>query len=99
MKDEALFFQAVVHQADGSSFGLYFPDLPCVYSAANDIKSLTASAIEALLLYAEDSHMPDPRSITEVRLDAEVAIELARGAFLLPIPFSVIQAARHEIER
>jgi predicted RNase H-like HicB family nuclease len=81
------YYIAVVHKDEGSSFGVSFPDLPGVYSAADDMDGLIPNAAEALSLAAEDAPLPLPRALEEVRRDQGVATELARGAFLVAVPF------------
>ena len=81
------YYIAVVHKDEGSSFGVSFPDVPGVHSAADDMSDLVPNAVESLNLYAEDEPLPDPRHLEDVRQDPAVAPELARGAFLVAVPF------------
>lgn len=81
------YFIALVHKDDGSAFGISFPDLPSVFSAADAEEDLTANAIEALRLWAEDGALPVPASYEELMSRSEVRSELAKGAFLARIPF------------
>ena len=81
------YYIAVVHKDADSSFGVSFPDVPGVHSAADDMADLVPNAAEALNLLAEDESLPEPRRLEEVRNDAAVAQELARGAFLVAVPF------------
>ncbi len=81
------YFIALVHKDEDSSFGVAFPDVPGVYSAADDMADLIPQAAEALNLYAEDTPLPGPRSLEQVRQDPAVAAELAQGAFLVAVPF------------
>lgn len=81
------YFIAVVHKDDDSSFGVSFPDVPGVFSAADDMAELIPQAAEALALYAEDETLPEPRSLEAVRRDPAVAAALAEGAFLVAVPF------------
>ncbi len=81
------YYIALVHEDEGSGFGVSFPDVPGVFSAADDIADLIPNAAEALNLLAEDEPLPVARSLEEVRLDPDVAAELARGAFLVAVPF------------
>ena len=80
------YYIALVHKDDGSAYGVQFPDVPGCYSAADDIADLVPNAVEALSLYAEDTKLPAPRDIDQVRTDPAVARELAAGAFLAAIP-------------
>lgn len=81
------YFIALVHKDTDSAFGISFPDLPSVFSAADIEEDLTANAIEALRLWAEDSALPIPSSYQELMLRSEIRAELAKGAFLARIPF------------
>jgi predicted RNase H-like HicB family nuclease len=81
------YYIALVHKDEGSSFGVSFPDVPGVFSAADDMADLIPHAAEALNLLAEDVPLPVSRSLEEVRLDPDVGAELARGAFLVAVPF------------
>ena len=78
---------AVVHQEGESAFGVHFPDVPGCFSAADDIDDLLANATEALALHLEDTPPPQARSLDAVRMDEDVARDLAEGAFLLAVPF------------
>ena len=41
---------ALVHKDEDSSFGVQFPDLPCCFSAADEMDDLVGNAAEALSL-------------------------------------------------
>ena len=45
---------AVVSAEEGAAFGVYFPDLPGCFSAADIWDDVRANAQEALALYARD---------------------------------------------
>jgi len=81
------YYIGLVHKDEGSSFGVSFPDVPGVFSAAEDMAELIPNAAEALGLSADDGPLPVARSVEEVRRDPEVRAELARGAFLVAVPF------------
>ena len=81
------YFIALVHKDGDSAFGVSFPDLPSVFSAADIEDDLTANAIEALRLWAEDGALPAPSSYEELMSRSEIRAELANGAFLARIPF------------
>jgi len=81
------YFIALVHKDDESAFGINFPDLPSVFSAADAQDDLTANAIEALRLWAEDETLPAPSSYEDLVAREDVRAELAKGAFLARIPF------------
>lgn len=80
------YFIALVHKDSDSAFGISFPDLPSVFSAADVEDDLTANAIEALRLWAEDEALPDPSSFDDLMAREEIRAELAKGAFLARIP-------------
>jgi predicted RNase H-like HicB family nuclease len=80
------YYIAVVHKEEASAFGLHFPDVPGCFSASDRMEDLIANGAEALSLYAEDVAVPDPRSIEQIRNDADVRADLATGAFLVAVP-------------
>ena len=77
----------IVHQEGDSAFGIHFPDVPGCFSAADELKDLLANAAEALALHLEDEALPASRSMDALRAEADVARDLAEGAFLLAVPF------------
>lgn len=80
-------FIALVHKDADSAFGIRFPDLPSVFSAADAEQDLIANAIEALRLWAEDEALPIPSSYEQVTARDDMRAELAAGAFLMRVPF------------
>ncbi len=81
-------YLALVHKDEKSAWGISFPDLQGCFSAADEENDIIANAMEALELYAEDlDALPAPRSIGAITSDAYIAGELARGAYLISIPF------------
>lgn len=78
-------FIALVHKDEGSAYGVIFPDLPGCFSAADDYSDLVKNAAEALALWFEDEALVEPRGIEAIR--AEVAEDLAEGAFLVAVPY------------
>ena len=80
------YYIAVVHKDQKSAYGVHFPDVPGVFSAADEIIDLVTNAAEALSLYADDADLPDPRAIEDIRNDPEVAKDLSKGAFLVAVP-------------
>lgn|GEM_PF-20999 len=61
--------------------GIWFPDLPGCFSAGDNVEEALRNAAEAVTLYAEElakqgRHLPDPRSITELRSDPAVAVDI-----------------------
>jgi predicted RNase H-like HicB family nuclease len=80
-------FIALVHKEKDSAYGVTFPDLPDVFSAADHEEDLTANAVEAIRLWAEDQPIPAPSTHDELMHREEVREELAKGAFLMRVPF------------
>ncbi|OBZ97263.1 CopG family transcriptional regulator [Pararhizobium polonicum] len=80
-------FIALVHKEKDSAYGVTFPDLPDVFSAADDEDDLTANAVEAIRLWAEDQPVPAPSSHDEIMHREDILSELAAGAFLMRVPF------------
>lgn len=97
------YYTAIIHQDEGSAFGVTFPDLPGCFTAADDWAGIPAAATEALDLWFED--MPDiaPASLDEVRARDVVKAELAAGAVLMPVPYipadTALARANISIER
>lgn len=81
------YYIGVVHKDEDSSFGVSFPDVPGVFSAADDMAELIPQAADALALFCEDEDLPPPRGLEEVRRDPEVMASLGSGAFLVAVPF------------
>ncbi|RXT16525.1 CopG family transcriptional regulator [Rhizobium leguminosarum] len=81
------YFIAIVHKDKDSPFGISFPDLPSVFSAADKEEDLIANAIEALRLWAEDETLPMPSSYDEMSSRQDIREQLAAGAFLTRVPF------------
>lgn len=79
-------YLAIVHKDPDSAFGVSFPDLPQVFSAADAEEDLIQNAIEALRLWAEDEPLPEPSPIDEILHREKVRTELAAGAFLVRVP-------------
>ncbi len=95
---------AVVHKDPESAFGVSFPDLPSVFSAADDEDDIVPNAIEALTLWAEDETLPQPSSHADILARDDVRAELREGAFLVasrwcgttPAPSAPISPWRRE---
>lgn len=77
---------ALVHKDPESAYGVSFPDLPGVFSAADDEEDIVSNAIEALTLWAEDETLPPPSSHAQILAREDVRAELKDGAFLVRIP-------------
>ncbi|OLP56057.1 CopG family transcriptional regulator [Rhizobium rhizosphaerae] len=79
-------YLALVHKDPDSAFGLSFPDLPSVFSAADEEGDLIDKAAEALRLWAEDEELPEPTPIDVLLARPDLREELAQGAFLIRVP-------------
>lgn len=77
---------AVVDKDEDSAFGLWFPDVPGCFSAADNQEDILKNAIEALNLHLEGQKHPNARRINEVARDDDVAAALRAGAYLIAIP-------------
>jgi predicted RNase H-like HicB family nuclease len=77
---------AIVHKDRDSAYGVSFPDLSGVFSAADEEEDIIANAMEALELYAEDAELPEPSTIESVVARPEIREELAAGAFIVRVP-------------
>jgi predicted RNase H-like HicB family nuclease len=76
-------YVAIVEEEPGYAIGVWFPDLPGCVSAGDTLDEAMLNAQEALGLWAEamqenDQTIPSPRSLTELRRDAEIARDLDR---------------------
>lgn len=80
-------YYALVNKDEDTAFGVSFPDLPAVYSAADEEKDIVTNAAEALQLYFEDVQERPKASSIEVLAEREdVKRELSNGAFLVSVP-------------
>lgn len=80
------YYVALVHKDPESAFGISFPDLPSVFSAADDEEAIVPNALEALRLLAEDEELPVPSSHADILARADVRQELKQGGFLIRVP-------------
>ncbi|MFA6122904.1 type II toxin-antitoxin system HicB family antitoxin [Sphingomonas sp.] len=79
------YFYAIVHKDEGSAFGVTFPDLPCCFSAADEIGEVLPNACDALALWFEDAPEVAPLRLDQVR--ALAADDLRDGAFIVAVPW------------
>jgi antitoxin HicB len=83
---------ALIHKEADSSYGVSFPDVPGVVTAADTIDEAMQKAAEVLEFAAEDwtvqvgSAFPHPRTIDELRGDAEFQ-EASVDAMIAAVPF------------
>lgn len=74
----------LVHKDPDSAWGVSFPDLPGCFSAADTMEEVLPNACEALALWFEDADETEPRDLAAIQ--ADVADDLAQGAFLIAVP-------------
>jgi antitoxin HicB len=83
---------ALIHKDTNSGYGVSFPDVPGVVTAADTIDEAMRRAVEALEFAAEDwteqtgAEFPQPRTIDELRADAEFQQD-ANDAVVAAVPF------------
>ena len=77
-------YLALVHKETGSAYGVSFPGLSGCFAAADEFGDILRKAVEALELWFEDAAPVTPRGPEAIT--AEVAKELAAGAFLIAVP-------------
>lgn len=84
---------ALIHKEADSSYGVSFPDVPGVIAAGDSIDDAMQKAAEVLEFAAEDwhgrdgsKHFPAPRTIDELRADADFQ-ESAADAVIAAVPF------------
>ncbi len=79
-------YLALVEKDGESAFGVRFPDVPGVFSAADREEDVMFNAIEALQLWAEDMPLPQPSTQQAVVARPEVREALAAGGYLVSVP-------------
>ena len=84
-------YVAIVEEEPGRAIGVWFPDLPGCVSAGDTLDEAMLNAREALGLWAgamleNGQNIPAPRSVTELKGDAEFAGDLQRY-MVAQIPF------------
>jgi len=89
---------ALIHKDADSVYGVSFPDLPGVTTAADSLDDAIRLAAEVLAFAAEDwsaltsSDFPVPRTIDEIRDDPALQTDLA-DAIVAAIPMTVMADA------
>ena len=86
---------AVVDKDHCGAYGLWFPDVPGCFSAADREEDIVKNAMEALLLHLGEEH-PAARQVYEVACDPVVAQKLASGSYLISVP---LVTAKHRSVR
>ncbi len=87
-------YVAIVEEEPGRAVGVWFPNLPGCFSAGDTPDEAVLNAQEALGLWAEamledGQNIPSPRSLTELRGDAEIARDINQYIVaLIPFPDS-----------
>jgi len=61
--------------------GVWFPDLPGCFSAGDNVEEALRNAAEAVTLYAEElakegRRLPDARSVSELKSDPSIAVDI-----------------------
>lgn len=79
-------YYAIVHKDADSAFGVSFPDLPGVFSAADSEDEIVERAVEALQLWAEDEELVSPSTLERLRERDDVRATLEEGAFIVRVP-------------
>ena len=83
---------ALIHKQANSSYGVSFPDVPGVTTAADTIDDAIQKASEVLEFAAEDwsehtgDNFPSPRTIDDLRGDLDFQ-EAATDAVIAAVPF------------
>jgi antitoxin HicB len=62
---------ALIHKSPASCYGVSFPDLPGIITAADTLDEALERAGEVLAFAFEDWQPPAPRGLEELRVDAE----------------------------
>ena len=79
-------YLALVHKDRDSAYGVQVPDLPGVFSAADEEDAIIANAIEALRFAAEDGALAAPSAHADIVARPDIRAELANGAYLIAVP-------------
>ncbi|VFU08073.1 type II toxin-antitoxin system HicB family antitoxin [Methylocella tundrae] len=88
-------YVAIVEEEQGKAVGVWFPDLPGCFSAGDTVDEAMLNAKEALELWCHamlesGQKIPPPRSLSELRADADIAQDLHQFmAALIPLPDSL----------
>jgi predicted RNase H-like HicB family nuclease len=77
---------AWVEQEGDSAFCAQFPDLPHVFSAADEHEDVIREACGALRLAGQDSALPLPSDHASILKRQDVREALAKGAYLIQVP-------------
>jgi antitoxin HicB len=89
---------ALLHKDAHSSYGVSFPDVPGIITAADTLDDAIAQASEVLAFAASDwedltgEAFPTPRSLDELRTD-RTFLEDSQDAVVAAIPFEPMRRA------
>jgi predicted RNase H-like HicB family nuclease len=93
MKSSAEHYLVLIEDASPSNaVGVWFPDLPGCYSAGDTFEEALINAREAIALYAEETALPPPRSLAELKADPALAAEIATH-IVAAIPYEPLRPA------
>jgi predicted RNase H-like HicB family nuclease len=85
------YYLGIVEKDAGSAWGMWFPDMPGCFPAADDFDDLPRVAAEVLRQHVEalesnGRNISAPRPMTEVMVDKEVRKALRGGATTMLVP-------------
>ena len=85
------YYLGVVEKDPDSAYGMWFPDMPGCFPAADEFDDLPRIAAEMLRQHVEalESNgraIPEPRSVAEVVADKEVRRSIKGGATTMLVP-------------
>src|SRR5580704_16495227 len=89
---------ALVHQDEGTSYGVSFPDVPGCIAAGDTFEEAVANAAEALaghfaLMKADGDVIPAPRTFEQLRHDPEFIDDSADAIVTMVTPRTEMAAA------
>jgi predicted RNase H-like HicB family nuclease len=89
---------ALVHQDEGTSYGVSFPDVPGCISAGDTFEEAIANASEALtghlaLMRSDGDPLPAPRSFEELKRDPEFVEDAADAIVTIVTPQALLADA------
>lgn len=84
-------FLGIVEKDKDSAYGMWFPDMPGCFPAADSLDDLPSAAVELLRQHVEalesaGAAVPKGRSFEEALTDRDVQAALKRGATTLLVP-------------
>jgi len=85
------YYLGVVEKEADSAFGMWFPDMPGCFPAADDFNDLPRIAAETLRQHVEAREsngrpVPAPRPVAEVMTDKDVRRSVRNGATTMLVP-------------